>query len=380
MNRSILFVQFTDPSVYPPLEHSSRLLANRGWDVVILGTRANGIDNLRFPAHPRIRIKKIGFVPGGWKQKLQYLFFVYWTLYWTWRWKPQWVYASDPLACPGVWLAQKLTNVRVVYHEHDSPDPDRAQSWFMHQIFAYRGRLGRDANLCILPQQARLLKFLEITKRTKPAFCVWNCPRLDEIPGLNSDQDHELIIYYHGSITSARLPIQLIVAASRFKGAIRVRVAGYETLGSIGYLGELIALAAKNGAAGMIEHLGTIPRYELLRSASKAQVGLSLMPKQSEDINIQHMVGASNKAFDYMASALPLLVSDLPEWVAMFVDPGYARACDPDDADSIEAALRWYLEHPDERRQMGRRGQDKIRQAWNYESMFAGVLERLENV
>jgi glycosyltransferase involved in cell wall biosynthesis len=250
----------------------------------------------------------------------------------------------------------------------------------MDQIFAYRGRLGRDANLCILPQQARLLKFLETTKRTKPAFCVWNCPRLDEIPDLNSDQDHELVIYYHGSITSARLPIQLIVAASRFKGAIRVRIAGYETLGSIGYLGELIALAAKNGAAGMIEPLGTIPRHELLRSASKAQVGLSLMPKQSEDINIQHMVGASNKAFDYMASALPLLVSDLPEWVAMFVDPGYARACDPDDPDSIEAALRWYLEHPDERRQMGRRGQDKIRRAWNYESMFAGVLERLENV
>jgi len=91
-------------------------------------------------------------------------------------------------------------------------------------------------------------------------------------------------------------------------------------------------------------------------------------------------VGASNKPFDYMASALPLLVTDLPEWVAMFVDPGYARACDPDDPDSIEAALRWYLDHPDERRQMGQRGQEKIRQLWNYENMFADVLERLENI
>jgi glycosyltransferase involved in cell wall biosynthesis len=147
-----------------------------------------------------------------------------------------------------------------------------------------------------------------------------------------------------------------------------------------GYLDELIDLAAKNGAAGMIEPLGTIPRYDLLRIASKAHIGLSLMPKQSNDINMEHMVGASNKAFDYMASALPLLVSDLPEWVATFVEPGYGRACDPDDPDSIEGALRWYLENPDERRKMGRRAQEKIRQVWNYENMFAGVLERLENV
>src|SRR5262245_10387602 len=122
LNRRILFVQYTDPSAYPPLEHSSRFLANRGWDVVMLGIRAIGTDKFRFLVHPHIRIKQIGFVRGGWQQKLHYLFFAYWTLYWAWRWKPQWVYASDPLACPGVWLAQKLTNVRVVYHEHDSPD------------------------------------------------------------------------------------------------------------------------------------------------------------------------------------------------------------------------------------------------------------------
>jgi hypothetical protein len=46
------------------------------------------------------------------------------------------------------------------------------------------------------------------------------------------------------------------------------------------------------------------------------------MPKQSEDINMRHMVGASNKPFDYMASGLPLLVTDLPEWAATFVEPG----------------------------------------------------------
>jgi glycosyltransferase involved in cell wall biosynthesis len=131
----------------------------------------------------------------------------------------------------------------------------------------------------------------------------------------------------------------------------------------------------------MIKLLGTIPfRRDLLRSAAKAHVGLALMPKSSKDINMQHMVGASNKPFDYMACGLPLLVSDLPDWLETFVEPGYALACDPGDPDSIEVALRWYLEHHDERRQMGLRCKDKIRQGWNYETTFAKVMAKIENV
>jgi glycosyltransferase involved in cell wall biosynthesis len=384
VTRRILYIQFTDPAVYPPLEHSSRLLADRGWEVLLLGVAACDELPLRLPTHPGIRVKKIRFIEGGWRQKAQYILFFFLTLYWTWWWRPEWIYASDALACPVVWLVQKILNINVVYHEHDSPNPDRMESYFMKEVLAFREKLARDAEVCILPERARLLQLLETTRRTKPAFCVWNCPRLHEMADLNLDQEHgdqdqKLIIYYHGSITENRLPTQLIVAASRLKGVVRMRVAGYEAPGGIGYIRKLIELAAKNGAAEIIEPIGTIPlRRDLLRCASKAHVGLSFMPKKSEDINMQHMVGASNKPFDYMACGLPLLVTDLPEWVRTFVEPGYARACDPDNPDSIEAELRWYVEHPDERREMGRRGQNKVRQTWNYESMFSDVLAEIE--
>lgn len=158
-----------------------------------------------------------------------------------------------------------------------------------------------------------------------------------------------------------------------------MRVAGYETLGNTGYRRKLAAAAAKNGASGIIEFLGAIPRRsELLRSASKAHLGIALVPKRSDDINLQHMVGASNKPFDYMACGLPLLVSDLPEWTETFVKPGYARACDPEDTDLIEAALRWYLAHPNESNEMGRRGCAKVRRDWNYDTLFSPILRELE--
>jgi glycosyltransferase involved in cell wall biosynthesis len=271
-----------------------------------------------------------------------------------------------------------MFELNVVYHEHDTPNLDEEHSWFYTKVLTYRIKLASNASLCILPQHERLSQFIEVTRRTKPTFCVWNCPRLDEIGDVTSDKDGHLIVYYHGSITSDRLPLQVVIAASRFKGAIRLLIAGYEVPGSVGYMRELITLAEKYGGGDIIEPMGTMPRYELFHIAARAHVGLSLVPKCSKDVNMRCMVGASNKSFDYMACGVPLLVTNLREWVSTFVHPGYARACDPDDPDSIEVELRWYLDHPDERREMGWRCREKIRQNWNYENMFAGALASME--
>src|SRR5262249_53239408 len=157
----------------------------------------------------------------------------------------------------------------------------------------HRGRIARDAELCILPQEERLVQFLNVTGRKKPTYCVWNCPRLDEMADVNSDQnddqaekDHDLILHYPGNIGSILLPMDLVLATSGLKGAVRIRVVGYETAGNIGYTSELTGLAAKYGATEIIEPLGTRARRSLLRLAAKAHVGLSLMPKRSENINM----------------------------------------------------------------------------------------------
>jgi spore maturation protein CgeB len=126
-----------------------------------------------------------------------------------------------------------------------------------------------------------------------------------------------------------------------------------------------------------IEYLGMVPRADLLAEAARAHIGLSLMPFKSDDVNINHMAGASNKPFDYMAAGLALLVSDLPDWTRMFVEPGFGLACDPADVDSIWSVLSWFLDHPEERRAMAGRARDKIKTEWNYDTQFRNVLESL---
>jgi spore maturation protein CgeB len=70
-------------------------------------------------------------------------------------------------------------------------------------------------------------------------------------------------------------------------------------------------------------------------------------------------------------------VSDLPDWKQMYVEPGYALACNPEDPSSIADVLRWYLEHPLEMKAMRERGRQRILNEWNYETQFEVVKNQL---
>jgi len=91
------------------------------------------------------------------------------------------------------------------------------------------------------------------------------------------------------------------------------------------------------------------------------------------DLNLLHLAGASNKAFDYLSASLPLIVPDAPEWVSMFVRRGVARECDAGDPESIAMALRWFYESPALAAKMGKQGCELIETEWNYERQFAEV-------
>ena len=376
----VLYLQYTNPAAYPPLQHSSRILADKGWKVLFLGTSAHGADALEFPLHPNIHLKRLPFCPAGWRQKLHYVQFAFWAFLWVLLWRPGWIYLSDPLACPIGLLLSLVPGLKMLYHEHDSPNLKRegSVSRFESVVLTTRRKVAQRASLSILPNEGRAERFKQETGAHRPIIRVWNCPALEEARqnGLQRDSQ-KFVIFFHGSLVPWRIPTTVLEALTKLPDRVVLHVAGYETIGHAGYLQALKDQATLLGVHNRFMVLGPLPRYSLLDHCRGAGVGLAFMALRSDDVNEQLMAGASNKPFDYLACGLALLVSDLPDWKELFVEPGYGLACDPQDPESIARQLRWFVEHPVETRSMGAKGHQRILSEWNYEKQFSSVLHHL---
>jgi glycosyltransferase involved in cell wall biosynthesis len=375
--KRILYIQYTNPAAYPPLEHSSRILADAGWRVLFLGTRALGADALRFPPHPNIGVRYLNFCPAGWRQKLHYLFFCLWVLGWAMIWRPRWIYASDHLICPAALALTVVPGLRVLYHEHDSPDGPPAGG-FQRLVRRSRKHLAHRAECCVLPNEGRLDRFRAETATRRKVLCVWNCPSSLEVATRRAPANGSFWLLYHGSIVPARFPLAVVSALARLPDPVKLRLVGYETVGSPGYVGQIQDCARQLGVGHRLEVVGAVPHFELMEWCRRSDAGLALIPLRPTDVNECSMTGASNKVFDYLASGLPLVVSDLPDWRAAYVEPGYGLACDPNDAESIARTVGRFLDDPEWARSMGEMGRQRILADWNYEDRFLPVYSLLQ--
>jgi glycosyltransferase involved in cell wall biosynthesis len=379
-----LFVQYTDPAGYPPIQHSMAMLERDGWAIASVGTRIKVTSDLRMPPQQKFKPYLMGVVPSGRiAQKIHYLYFCVLTAFVALRWRPDVVYVSDMIATPAALLAARLTRSILLYHEHDSPNA--ARSAVTRLLWRSRSAVCRSALRIITPNATRLRSLCEQTGvPVDRVSTVFNCPLQSEIltnPSGEFDRTEsaKFWLYYHGSIVPDRLPLAVIDALALLPSKVHLRIVGYETPGGAGYLGAIKQRALEKGVLARIDIVGPVSRFKLHDFARASHIGLSLMPMTSEDLNMVHMVGASNKPFDYLASGCPMLVSDLPDWRQMFVDAEVASGCDPASAQSICDAVNHWLVRPDVYRKAQQEGLRLVMERWNYDVQFAPVMDALRS-
>jgi len=378
----VLYIQYTNPAAYPPLQHSSQLLAVRGWEVLFVGISGRGTTAMHFPPFPRIRQSSLKWCAPGIRQKLHYLQFIVWCSWKAWRFKPHWIYCSDPLsASPGV-MARWFAGARLVYHEHDSPAPASGDNkWFARFTERQRKHVAAVADAVVLPNQARLDAFQAEHAIKGASFCIWNCPALADLPEAQQPKTASgtLRVLYHGSVVPERLPAMKLEALAECNRDVTLRVIGYEVPGNIGYTDKLKAEAERLGVGSRFEYLGTLPqRSDLMARAAECDVGLSLLQYRSSDINMRHMVGASNKPFDYLSQGLALIVPSEQEWQRLYVNNGCAITCEPGSKDELIQVFQWLADHREKVLEMGKRGQQLVASSWNYEAQFEPLLQLMD--
>lgn len=371
--RRVLFVQAADAAAYPPLQHASGIFADAGWQVLVLSAPIADFA-VPFTAAEGLEVVSLRTRKSHVWAKRDYAAYCRMAVREARRFQPGLVYASDPIgALPGL-LAARTAGARLVYHEHDSP---RAQAELNPLLRWARMRAARRALYVVFPSAARARHSAnELGLQPERTVVVWNTPRRDAVCAQAAHSG--FVVHYHGSINPERVPSAAAQAVSRLgRGAI-LRLVGYEAPAAVGYARQLVETFGAVSEGGLIDFVGVVP--EILPIARTADVGLMLVPTASEDINFSAMAGASNKAFEYMAASLPMLVSDLPEWRNIFVQAGHALAVDPEDVGSLAAALERLMVDRSLASEMGARNAQRIRSEWNYETCFAPVLAAAESI
>ncbi len=381
--KAVYYLQYFNPAALPPLEHSALFFRRRGSQVFLSGiVEPDGSGRITVNEELAGDTRLWRAQRPGWRQKLHYLCFVSYHLWRMARAPRGWVYASDLLACPPALLAKWLGLGRLLYHEHDSPaDPPEGKKGLEGFLLRLRRGVASSADVVVLPNEERARVFDRLRPGRPPTRVVWNCPRREEAGSARAPWDgRTLRLLYHGSIVPDRLPLSVLEALARFAGRVSLSVVGYFPLGWERYQWMLRDKAHELGIESVVEIKEAFPRAAMLAFASMHDVGLAFMPAYTLDINMRHMTGASNKAFDYLAVGAALLVSDLADWRAFYVAPGYALACDPAQADSVAAAVQRFLDDPVQMRAMGERGRQRILDGWNYETQLAPVAREMERL
>ncbi|MDB4426441.1 glycosyltransferase [bacterium] len=373
----ILYVQFTNPGSYPPLEHSSDVFLDRGFKTTFMGIESRGASRaLRFAEREGREVHLLPWVDPGLQQKSLYLKFLVGVVWRALVDRPYLVYCSDHWSAPaGMVLA--CLGFRVIYHEHDAPA--HSGTLFQSTILRLRRALLRRV-LVVVPSEGRG----ELVREdgASHVVVVRNVPSKHEVvirdAQVNRTSNEPLRLIYQGSFGLNRTPATLVKAmlTDELRGRVTLSLIGYETVGDGRCIEVLKQTARELGSAELVQDLGPMSRHEMLSRGALFDVGLSLMPMAESDVNYASMAGASNKPFDYMAQGLPMICSDLPQWRVLL--GRHAVYCDPRSVESIVAVLRDLLRDRKTLLEQGIRAQEMILNELNYELEFSRVLSAIQ--
>lgn len=118
-----------------------------------------------------------------------------------------------------------------------------------------------------------------------------------------------------------------------------------------------------------VEYRGAVSRTEMIRLMSVAGIALILYRNSPNS----HGIG-SNRFFEALAAGLPVIAPNFPQWQKMVETIGCGLTVDPMDPKEIAKAICCLVEHPEEAKEMGRRGRKAALENFNWTSESSKLL------
>jgi glycosyltransferase involved in cell wall biosynthesis len=274
---------------------------------------------------------------------------------------------QDPQLLPLAMLLKLISRKAVVYDAYEDFPSMAAQKRSLPRIF--RPLAGRtiagvewiaatmlDAILTADPLTLRRLA--RVGRSRKRVF--YNFPNLDFFPAPQHEpKQYDLV--YRGGLSERAGTFILLEAISLLAAAGR-----NVKLLLIGYCDNLAAesqLRARTEAFGLrpqVTFLGRIPHERMAQALAQARIGISpLQETRKFHLNIPV------KIFEYWASALPVIASDLPPSRVFMRNSNAGVLFPARNPQTLARVIADLLDHPNEAVQMGARGRAIVEQRMN---------------
>lgn len=189
------------------------------------------------------------------------------------------------------------------------------------------------------------------------AVDVNNFPMLGELDIAATANEKAAEVCYVGGIASVRGIKEIVAAMSFCCSEARLNLAG--TFDEAGLKADVEKLPGWD----RVSELGYLSRPQVRDVLHRSVAGLvTLHPTQA------YMDALPIKMFEYMSASIPVIASNFPLWREIVEANGCGLCVDPLNPAAIAVAIDKLMASPDLAREMGARGNEAIRQRYNWKA------------
>ncbi|MGH9793032.1 MAG: glycosyltransferase family 4 protein [Candidatus Acidiferrales bacterium] len=282
----------------------------------------------------------------------------------------------DPELIP-VGVLLRLAGKRVIYDVHeDLPNTISYKSyvprhlrWLVSRIAAVIEGLGSRCFTAIVvanPTGAGRFR-----ARNGQVMVVSNYPRIEEIERAGSGDTGAaagdgFLLYVGARITRARGAREMVQAMGLLPSSMPVQLklaGGWDPP-------DLRAELSRIPGWERVRYVGWLGREELAQVLHQARAGLVVLHPEPNYLTAQPV-----KLFEYMCAGLPVIASDFPVNREVIETAGCGLLVNPLDPEEIACAIQYLWTHPQQATEMGRRGQQAVRERFNWANEERALLE-----
>lgn len=243
----------------------------------------------------------------------------------------------DPELLPIGWIL-RIVGKKVIYdaHEHlakDILDKPWIQSRAARKIVSFGASFFEHLSVRVLSGVVGATSHIAAQFIPQKTALVRNFPMLGfiaEVPRPSARQDGKYTIVYTGGLTRIRGIVQMVAAMNHLPVDTELVLAGQWEDNAI----ENECMM--NPGWSKCRYVGQIPQRDAYALMKGADLGiLTFLPAAN------HFEAMPNKAFEYLACGLPMVISDFPYWKQLF--GSNAQYVDPSDPVSIAQGIEQML-------------------------------------